>query len=873
MINILNKKLYEIKYLCILFVILLNILNPTLLIAQEKIATVVKVQSNVHAINSEGEKRLLKLYDTIYLNEEIITNERSSIVIQYLDNSTVILKKKSSIKVTDFTLGTAKNLFLGVIDKGSATIESGKIAKDSNSKMGIKLPSMSLDIKGTRFNIGQKEDGSYDVGLSEDSFGNVGTINVSSAGTVKTLFDPKQVISINADQIVERPQTDIEKDDLDEVTQDFIDVKIINEEDIQKTLESQLFNGDIIDINNDGQIDLLDVKVIRESIVVTKQETIDFIVENSKEDNINFLSNVLNESDEKNVGQSIDKIFDTKNDLVTGVLTGLSNTGNKFITSSGSEKNNEIKEKIFTQLLSGNDQTEKKSKNIELMSKIITKSDVKSIENIVNIVKTSNASEANSNLSLQILSSVADRQTEEGTRLENEEQTQINRLIEEAVASAAANNNAENSALIANVITKSNVETITQVVDNVQTSSASTANSTFSLQILSSVADSQSEESISLENEEQAQVNRLIEEAVASAAANDNAENSALIANVITKSNVETITQVVDNVQTSNASTANSTFSLQILSSVADSQSVEGTSLENEEQTQVNRLIEEAVASATANNNNENSALIANVITKSNVETITQVVDSIKQNNTQNPNASLSLQVLSDVEVSTNNESITLESNKQTQINRLYEEALAAAAAEAAAILAAEEAAEQAAAKKAAAILAAELAAAEEAAAILAAEEAAILAEEEAAAILAAEEEAAQAIAIANANNLTAKCNAATANVQNILVTKGIAITNRIQTQLGEQAALVLYNSAVKAVKQFASPVTEEEFTELDQLKSTRDALKTLYDISVTEAEDASLTLTNLNITLATARTTRNTLCAQAAAAQSAANL
>ncbi|MDA7704574.1 FecR domain-containing protein [Candidatus Pelagibacter sp.] len=792
MINILNNKLYEIKYLCILFVILLKILNTTHSIAQEKIATVVKVQSNVHAINSEGEKRLLKLYDTIYLNEEVITNERSSIVIQYLDNSTIILKKKSSIKVTDFTLGTAKNLFLGVIDKGSAIIESGKIAKDSNSKMGIKLPSMSLDIRGTRFNIGQKEDGSYDVGLSEDSFGNVGTINVSSAGTVKTLFDPKQVISINDDQIVERPQTDIEKDDLDEVTQDFINVKIINEEDIQKTLESQLFNGDIIDINNDGQIDLLDVKVIRESIVVTKQETIDFIVENSKEDNINFLSNVLNESDEKNVGQSIDKIFDTKNDLVTGVLTGLSNTGNKFITSSGSEKNNEIKEKIFTQLLSGNDQTEKKSKNIELMSKIITKSDVKSIENIVNIVKTSNASEANSNLSLQILSSVADRQTEEGTRLENEEQTQVNRLIEEAVASAAANDNAENSALIANVITKSNVETITQVVDNVQTSNASTANSTFSLQILSSVADSQSEESISLENEEQAQVNRLIEE---------------------------------------------------------------------------------AVASATANNNNENSALIANVITKSNVETITQVVDSIKQNNTQNPNASLSLQVLSDVEVSTNNESITLESNKQTQINRLYEEALAAAAAEAAAILAAEEAAEQAAAKKAAAILAAELAAAEEAAAILAAEEAAILAEEEAAAILAAEEEAAQAIAIANANNLTAKCNAATANVQNILVTKGIAITNRIQTQLGEQAALVLYNSAVKAVKQFASPVTEEEFTELDQLKSTRDALKTLYDISVTEAEDASLTLTNLNITLATARTTRSTLCAQAAAAQSAANL
>jgi len=702
-------KLSKKIFLSLLFTIFFICLNQSYLKASEKIATVVKVQNTVYAVNIEGEERLLKLYDSIYLNDKIITDDRSTTVLQYLDNSTIILKKKSSIKVTDFILGTAKNLFSGVIDKGSAIIESGKIAKDSNSKMEIKLTNMSLNIRGTRFNIGQKEDGSYDVGLSEDSFGNVGTINVSTAGTVKTLFDPKQVISVNSDQIVERPQTDIEKDELDEVTQDFVDVKIINEEDIQKTLESQLFSGDIIDINNDGQIDLLDVEVIKESIVVIKQETIDFIVENSKEDNINFLSNVLNESDEKNVGQSIDKIFDTKNDLLTGVLTGLSNTGNKFITSSDSKKNNEIKEKIFTQLLSGSEQTEKKSKNIQLMSKIITKSDVKSIENIVNIVKTSNASEANSNLSLQILSSVADSQSEESISLENEEQTQVNRLIEEAVASAAANNNVENSALIANVITKSNVETITQVVDN------------------------------------------------------------------------------------------------------------------------------------------------------------------IKKNNVQSPNAGLSLQVLSDVQVVANNESLIIESNKQTQINRLLEEAIAAAAAEAAAILAAEEAADQAAAEAAAAILAADQAAAEAAAAILAAEEATILAEAEAAETLAAEEAAAQAIANANASNLTAKCNAAIANVQNIEGTKIMVIMNRDQTQSDEQAALILYNNAKEAVKQYVSPITAEEFAELDQLRSTRDTLKISYDITVLQAEDASITLTNLNITLAAAINTRNTLCAQAATAQSAA--
>ena len=671
----------------LLFIAFSLILNFNDLHANEKIGTVVKVLGSTHAINDDNKKRSLRLYDSIYLNDEVITDEKSHIIIEYLDNSTIILKRSSSIKIKKFNLTASKNLFLATIDKGSAIIESGKIAKDSNGKMEIKLPSMSLGIKGTRFNIGQKEDGNYDIGLSKDSFGNVGTINISSAGVVKTLFDPKQVISIDLDQITERVQTDNEKNELEEVEQDLVNVKIINEDDIQQNLESQLINGNIIDINNDGQIDLLDIDVIKDNIIISKQETIDFIVENSKEDNINFLSNVLNESDEKNVGQSIDKIFNTKNDLVTGVLTSLSNRGNKFITSSDSEKNNEIKEKIFTQLLSGSEQGEKKSKNIELMGMIITKSDVKSIENIINIVKTSNASEANSNLSLQILSSVADSQSEEGTSLENEEQSQVNRLIEEAVAAAATNNNAENSALIANVITKSNVETITKVVDN------------------------------------------------------------------------------------------------------------------------------------------------------------------IKKNNEETPNAGLSLQVVNDVEVAANNELVIIESNKQTQINRLLEEAIAAAAAEAAAAAAAEAAAAAAKEEEEAAAVAAEEAAAAVAAAILAAEEAA-----------------------AAANNLTAKCNVAIANVQNINGTIIIATMNRDQTQEEEEAALNLYNAAILGVRQYASPVTEAEFTELDQLRSTRDALEILYNISVTAAENASITLTNLNITLATAIATKNRLCAQAEAAQSAVN-
>jgi len=518
-IQILNYKLTKQKFFNFFLIFFLYILSLQNLYAAEKIGTVVKVLGSSYSLNSDGEKKLLNIYDTIYLNEEISTNDRASLVIQYLDNTTIILKKSSNIKVTDFILTETKNLFLAQIKNGSAIIESGVIAKKDNGKMEVNLPTLNLNIKGTRFNIGQKENGVYDIALSEDSFGKVGAIKISSNSAVKTLYDPKQVISISSNEILERPQTNVEKNEIDEVARDFTDVKIINEEEIQKNLETKLINGNIIDLNNDGRIDLLDVNLIRENIVNTKQETINFIVENSEDDNIEFLSNVLNNSDEKNVGQSVDNIFETKNSLITGVLTGLSNTNNRFITSPGSQINNEIKDKIFTQLIGGNDEVEKKSENIKLMGNIIAKSDLKSVTNIVNIVKATSVLSQNSNLSLQILSSVADTQNENAITLENEEQSQVNRLIEAAVAAAAANNNAENSALIANVITKSNVETITDVVDNIKKNNKNNPKAGLSLQVLNNVEITSAKESINIDSNKQTQINRLLEEALEAAAA------------------------------------------------------------------------------------------------------------------------------------------------------------------------------------------------------------------------------------------------------------------------------------------------------------------------------------------------------------------
>ena len=55
-----------------------------------------------------------------------------------------------------------------------------------------------------------------------------------------------------------------------------------------------------------------DIDIIKEDIKLEKQENIDFIVDNSTGENTEFLSQVLNQSDEASIGQSMDKIFEIK---------------------------------------------------------------------------------------------------------------------------------------------------------------------------------------------------------------------------------------------------------------------------------------------------------------------------------------------------------------------------------------------------------------------------------------------------------------------------------------------------------------------------------------------------------------------------------
>ena len=179
----------------------------------------------------------------------------------------------------------------------------------------------------------------------------------------------------------------------------------IDENLIQKKLEEKLLNGNLLDANNDGKIDLSDVEIIKKNIKIDKQEKLDFIVDNSTGENTEFLSLVLNSSDEISIGQSMDKIFETNNELVFGVMTDLANNNNRFITTSELEVNNVIKEKIYNQMLENSNDD---NINLNLIGDIISRSDSTTSEKMVSFITLSDANSENSNFSLQVLSSITD---------------------------------------------------------------------------------------------------------------------------------------------------------------------------------------------------------------------------------------------------------------------------------------------------------------------------------------------------------------------------------------------------------------------------------------------------------------------------------
>jgi hypothetical protein len=589
------------------------------LFANEKIGTVNKIEGNLKAIDESGEERELSVYDELYFLDEIISSNGGA-TIQFDDNSTIILKNNTSFKVTEFNISGAKDIFIGETIKGSVIIESGKIAKSDSGFMQIKLPKMDLEVKGTRFNIENKPDGTSDVGLSKDSFGNVGTINIVAEGAIKTLYTPDQVVSISEGQgFTERPQSDEEKQSMETVSQDLVEASKIDENEIQKQLEKKLLEGKLEDADGDGKIDLNDIAAIKQSIKEEKQEQINFIVDNSKEDNTAFLSEVLNSSDESNVGEVMNKIVENNDALISQVVSDLSDKDNKFITGSDSEVANQIKEKVFEKIVqSGSD------KSAEVLSKVIAKSDPKTVESVITNITTKNT-DTNSALSLKVMADLAEKNPEALEVVNQNNKEQMEKLVVDAVQKGASN---EGSAdLIAKVVSSGSAEVTNKMISEVSNNNNG-ANSDLTAKVLKAIVETAPEKIQTIDNSVK---EKAIEQAVVSAATSKDKNNDFgnVISDVIVKSDATTAAKVMEKVTNSNDSSG---LALKVMAEVSEKDSKKLEEVSKNDSTIVNKLIEKSVKDVKGAESDVK--LLAKVISKSTDQKLTEkvLVETAKKN-------------------------------------------------------------------------------------------------------------------------------------------------------------------------------------------------------------------------------------------------
>jgi len=589
------------------------------LFANEKIGTVNKIEGNLKAINESGEERELSVYDELYLLDEIVVSNGGA-TIQFDDNSTIILKNNTSFKVTEFNISGAKDIFIGETIKGSVIIESGKIAKSDSGFMQIKLPKMDLEVKGTRFNIENKPDGTSDVGLSKDSFGNVGTINIAAEGAIKTLYTPDQVVSISEGQgFTERPQSDEEKQSMETVSQDLVEASKIDENEIQKQLEKKLLEGKLEDADGDGKIDLNDIAAIKQAIKEEKQEQINFIVDNSKEDNTTFLSEVLNSSDEGNVGEVMNKIVENNDALISQVVSDLSDKDNKFITGSDSEATNQIKEKIFEKIVqSGSD------KSAEVLSKVISKSDPKTVESVITNITTKNT-DTNSALSLKVMADLSEKNPEALESVNQNNKAQMEKLVVDAIQKGSSDEGSAN--LIAKIVSSASAEVTNKMISEVSNNNNG-ANSDLTAKVLKAIVETAPEKIQTIDNSIK---EKAIEQAVVSAATSKDKNNDFgnVISDVIVKSDAATAAKVMEKVTNSNDSSG---LALKVMAEVSEKDSKKLEEVSKNDSTIVNKLIEKSVKDVKGAESDVK--LLAKVISKSTDQKLTEkvLVETAKKN-------------------------------------------------------------------------------------------------------------------------------------------------------------------------------------------------------------------------------------------------
>ena len=625
--NVHNKNTLN-YFSCFIKIILFLSITSITFANENKIGSVTELNGAIVAINDKLEERDLLIHDPIFLNEEIFVTQGSSATIQFNDSTAIIMKELTSINVSEFENSKNNPKLKAELLKGKIVIESGSIAKKDDGEMIVSITTSSLGLRGTRIDVDLKPDGKSNISLAADSFGNVGSIDVTSGGQTSSITSTEQVLEISENsEATSRDKSEDEKEIEKSVSETLIQSSKIDENEITQQLQKKLEDGKLQDANNDGIVDESDVELAKEQITDEKKLKINFIVENSKDENTEFLSNLINQSDEKNTGEVIEKIIDTSDNLVEGVVENLSDKDNKFLTTSTSEGSGLIKEKIFETIVA-----KETDKSAAILSKVMAKSDDATVFSVINNITEKNTNQ-NSKLSLKVMADFSEKNSEKLESLAQNSADQIQKLTVSAVEEAASSQ--EDADLIGKIVSGASEEVINKVITEV-TKNSTEEKQALSAKVMKTIVETNPDkmETLSDENKENI-ITQTIQAAKnqSEGTSTDDLDLTNTIAEIISNSDSGTTSKILEELSNASQGTE-SKLSLEVVNNLTKQENYE-EKMEILEVTNpsignsISSLIEDAVKNATSE---EDLELITSIAEKSKGTIGDKIINSANQN-------------------------------------------------------------------------------------------------------------------------------------------------------------------------------------------------------------------------------------------------
>ena len=625
--NIHNKNTLN-YFSCFIKIILFLLITSITFANENKIGSVTELNGAIVAINDKLEERDLLIHDPIFLNEEIFVTQGSSATIQFNDSTAIIMKELTSINVSEFENSKNNPKLKAELLKGKIVIESGSIAKKDDGEMIVSITTSSLGLRGTRIDVDLKPDGKSNISLAADSFGNVGSIDVTSGGQTSSITSTEQVLEISENnEATSRDKSEDEKEIEKSVSETLIQSSKIDENEITQQLQKKLEDGKLQDANNDGIVDESDIELAKEQITDEKKLKINFIVENSKDENTEFLSNLINQSDEKNTGEVIEKIIDTSDNLVEGVVENLSDKDNKFLTTSTSEGAGLIKEKIFETIVA-----KETDKSAAILSKVMAKSDDATVFSVINNITEKNTNQ-NSKLSLKVMADFSEKNSEKLESLAQNSADQIQKLTVSAVEEAASSQ--EDADLIGKIVSGASEEVINKVITEV-TKNSTEEKQALSVKVMKTIVETNPDkmETLSDENKENI-ITQTIQAAKnqSEGTSTDDLDLTNTIAEIISNSDSGTTSKILKELSNASQGTE-SKLSLEVVNNLTKQENYE-EKMEILEVTNpsignsISNLIEDAVKNATSE---EDLELITSITEKSKGTIGDKIINSANQN-------------------------------------------------------------------------------------------------------------------------------------------------------------------------------------------------------------------------------------------------